>query len=1004
MAAPRVSFGEKDMENGGGDGAADRSRKWSQAPGNIEDLDEYTALQKYISTYRDPKAHDPNAEVAEDDVKQPWYKFGSKKKAAGADPGAVPEEMLEADIKQGISSAEVEQRRKRYGWNEITTEKENLFIKFLGFFTGPVLYVMELAVLLAAGLRSWIDFGVIIGILLLNAVVGWYQEKQAADVVASLKGDIAMKATVVRDGQELDIKARELVPGDIVIIEEGESVPADARLICDYDVPEDFAKYKELREQHALNPEEDPAGSEENEDEGEGVAHQGHSIIATDQSAITGESLAVDKFMGDIVYYTTGCKRGKAYAVCQVSAKYSFVGRTATLVQGAKDQGHFKAIMNHIGTALLVLVMFWILLAWIGGFFRHLKIATPEASSNSLLHYALILFIIGVPVGLPVVTTTTLAVGAAYLAKQQAIVQKLTAIESLAGVDVLCSDKTGTLTANQLSIREPYVAEGEDVNWMMACAALASSHNIKNLDPIDKITILTLKRYPKARDILKDDWKTEKFTPFDPVSKRITTICTLRGDRFTCAKGAPKAVLNLTDCSQETADLFRDKATEFARRGFRSLGVAYQKNNDPWVLLGMLSMFDPPREDTAQTIIEAQQLGVPVKMLTGDAIAIAKETCKMLALGTKVYNSHKLIHGGLTGTAVHDLVERADGFAEVFPEHKYQVVEMLQQRGHLTAMTGDGVNDAPSLKKSDCGIAVEGSSEAAQAAADIVFLAPGLSTIVLAIKQARQIFQRMKAYIQYRIALCLHLEIYLVTSMIIINETIRSELIVFIALFADLATVAVAYDNAHSEQRPVEWQLPKIWIISSVLGVLLAIATWVIRASMYVPNGGVVQNWGNVQEILFLEVALTENWLIFVTRGGKTFPSWQLIIAIGAVDALATLFCVFGWLAGNPYQVPLNNPMSQFTETLNGHTDIVTVVVIWGYSIGVTIVIAIVYYLLNSIPSLADIGRKKRSHHDTQMENIIGHLSKLTLQHETMANGEGRYTIQTKAEEDADDE
>lgn len=552
--------------------------------------------------------------------------------------------------------------------------------------------VMEVAVLIAAGLRDWIDFGVIIGILLLNAAVGWYQEKQAADVVASLKGDIAMKAVVIRQGQEQDIKAREIVPGDIVIIEEGQTVPADARLICDYDTPEDFAKYKELREQHALNPEEDPAGSEEKEgEEGEeGVAHQGHSIIATDQSAITGESLAVDKFMGDVVYYTTGCKRGKAYAVAITSAKYSFVGRTATLVQGAKDQGHFKAIMNSIGTALLVLVMFWVLLSWIGGFYRHLKIATPEKSFNSLLYYVLILFIIGVPVGLPVVTTTTLAVGAAYLAKQQAIVQKLTAIESLAGVDVLCSDKTGTLTANQLSIREPYVAEGEDVNWMMACAALASSHNVKSLDPIDKVTILTLKRYPKARDILKDDWKTEKFTPFDPVSKRITAVCTLRGDRFTCAKGAPKAVLNLTECSKETADHFKDKATEFARRGFRSLGVAYQKNNEPWVLLGMLSMFDPPREDTAQTIVEAQQLGVPVKMLTGDAIAIAKETCKMLALGTKVYNSQKLIHGGLSGTTQHDLVERADGFAEVFPEHKYQVVEMLQQRGHLTAMTGDG--------------------------------------------------------------------------------------------------------------------------------------------------------------------------------------------------------------------------------------------------------------------------------------------------------------------------
>ncbi|SMR54133.1 unnamed protein product [Zymoseptoria tritici ST99CH_1A5] len=1007
MAAPRVSFSDKDLENG--EGGPERSRKWSQAPGNIEDLDEYTALQKYISTYRDPKLaqQDEVANAhAESQKKKPWQFWKKAPKAEDdGDAMVVPEDWLNADIRQGITNSDVESRRKKFGWNEISTDKENLFIKFLTFFTGPILYVMELAVLLAAGLRSWIDFGVIIAILLLNAAVGWYQEKQAADVVASLKGDIAMKATVVRDGQEQDIKARELVPGDIVVIEEGQSVPADSRLICDYEHPEDFEKYKELREQHALNPEEDPAGSEDAEgEEGEGIQHQGHSIIAADQSSITGESLAVDKYMGDTVYYTTGCKRGKAYGVVLTSAKFSFIGRTATLVQGAKDQGHFKAIMNSIGTALLVLVMFWILVAWIGGFFRGINLATPEASSNTLLHYVLILFIIGVPVGLPVVTTTTLAVGAAYLAKQQAIVQKLTAIESLAGVDVLCSDKTGTLTANQLSIREPYVAEGEDVNWMMACAALASSHNIKSLDPIDKVTILTLKRYPKARDILKDDWKTEKFTPFDPVSKRITTICTLRGDRFTCAKGAPKAVLNLTECSKETADMFKDKATEFARRGFRSLGVAYQKNNDPWVLLGMLSMFDPPREDTAQTIIEAQQLGVPVKMLTGDAIAIAKETCKMLALGTKVYNSQKLIHGGLSGTTQHDLVERADGFAEVFPEHKYQVVEMLQQRGHLTAMTGDGVNDAPSLKKADCGIAVEGSSEAAQAAADIVFLAPGLSTIVFAIKTARQIFQRMKAYIQYRIALCLHLEIYLVTSIIIIREVIASELIVFIALFADLATVAIAYDNAHSEQRPVEWQLPKIWIISVILGIELAIATWIARGTFFMPGGGLIQNYGNFEEILFLEIALTENWLIFITRGAQTLPSWQLVGAILGVDILATLFCIFGWLNSSIYQRPLPSPMSTFQQTANGHTDVVTVVVVWMFSIGVMIVIAITYYLLNKIPGLADLGRQNRSLHDTQMENIIGHLSKLALKHERDENGDARWTLATKATDDEDDD
>jgi len=327
---------------------------------------------------------------------------------------------------------------------------------------------------------------------------------------------------------------------------------------------------------------------------------------------------------------------------------------------------------------------------------------------------------------------------------------------------------------------------------------------------------------------------------------------------------------------------------------------------------------------------------------------------------------------------------------------------MLQQRGHLTAMTGDGVNDAPSLKKADCGIAVEGASEAAQAAADIVFLAPGLSTIVDAIKIARQIFQRMKAYIQYRIALCLHLEIYLVTSMVIINETVTTDLVVFLALFADLATIAVAYDNAHYEARPVEWQLPKIWIISVILGVLLALGTWVIRGSMFLPNGGIIENFGSVQEILFLEISLTENWLIFVTRGGKTFPSWQLIGAIFGVDVLATLFCVFGWLSGTP---EISDPATHAKQTLDGHTSIVTVVVIWCYSIGVTIVIALVYYILSSLPWLDNLGRQSRSRQDTQMENILGHLSKLALEHELdETTGRNRFVIASKTSPEEEDD
>ncbi|KAL2845970.1 E1-E2 ATPase-domain-containing protein [Aspergillus pseudodeflectus] len=1010
-APGRISFsGERgDTERGdkserAGERRASRRVSRASTKEDWSNLDEYGKLVKYISTYRERGEEEGEENVEEKRVwYAPWKKRKVRRQVQEKEPGKFPDEWLITDIRQGLPSSEVPIRRRRSGWNELVSEKENPIAKILSYFRGPILYVMELAVLLAAGLEDWVDFGVIIGILCLNAAVGWYQEKQAADVVASLKGDIAMKAHVVRDGQEQEILARELVPGDVIIVSDGQVVPADAKVVCDYKDPNGFEEYKYLLEHGDLSSTSESDIEDEGEAEGKEketerkvpARKRGYPILACDHSAITGESLAVDRYMGGMIYYTTGCKRGKAYAIVQTTAKYSFVGRTASMVQAAQGAGHFEKVMDSIGSSLLILVMAWILAAWIGGFFRHLPIASPR--QQTLLHYTLSLLIIGVPVGLPVVTTTTMAVGAAYLAKKKAIVQKLTAIESLAGVDILCSDKTGTLTANKLSIRDPYVAEGVDIDWLFAVAALASSHNIDSLDPIDKVTILTLRAYPRAREILRRGWVTEKFTPFDPVSKRIVSVVTCDGVRYTCTKGAPKAVLQLTECSKETADLYKAKAQEFAHRGFRSLGVAVQREGEPWTLLGMLPMFDPPREDTAHTIRESQNLGISVKMLTGDALAIAKETCKMLALGTKVYNSDKLIHGGLSGAMALDLVEKADGFAEVFPEHKYQVVQMLQERGHLTAMTGDGVNDAPSLKRADCGIAVEGASEAAQSAADIVFLEPGLSTIIDSIKMARQIFHRMKAYIQYRIALCLHLEIYLVTSMIIINESIRVELIVFLALFADLATVAVAYDNASFELRPVEWQLPKIWFISVLLGILLALGTWVVRGSMFLPSGGIIQNWGSIQEVLFLEVALTENWLIFVTRGMDTWPSIHLVTAILGVDILATIFCLFGWFSNETMPT---NPATSFVETTNGWTDIVTVVRVWGFSLGVEIVIALVYFMLNKFKWLENLGRAKRDKGDLKIENLLGHLSRLTVEYDQPGQPRGKFFLAASKEEE----
>ncbi|KAI0287666.1 plasma-membrane proton-e [Russula brevipes] len=983
--------GQRDVEEGD---LRTEKQRYSTSPqeagsSNDENLeneaDEYTRLLKFIDLETKKEKHRPDedGDGGEDqETRRLWYMPWKKVPVRSTKARQVPQSWLETDMSQGLSQSQIEDRRTRFGYNELESPRVNPILQFVGYFRGPILFVMELAVLLAAGLRDWIDFGVIIGILMLNAFVGWYQEKQAGDIVEQLKAGIAMKATVVRGGNEQEIAAREIVPGDIAVIEEGQTTPADGKIIAGYSDKDRHEAQsileKRRKDQNKVRKgegsNEKPTGKDSNtssekegdeQDDGTKI-DKGPSVLSVDQSAITGESLAVDKYIGDTVYYTTGTKRGKCYIVVTDIAKDTFVGRTASLVGGVSGPGHFQRVMSSIGTTLLVLVILWLLAVWIGGFFRGINIATPR--ENNLLVYTLIFLIIGVPVGLPCVTTTTMAVGAAFLAHRKAIVQKLSAIESLAGVDVLCTDKTGTLTANQLSVHEPWAAEGVDLDWMLTVAVLASSHNVKALDPIDKVTVVTLKDYPNARDNLKAGWVTHKFAPFDPVSKRITAEVEKDGKRYTAAKGAPNAILRLTHPPPEMQEAISQKTQEFARRGFRTLGVACKEDDDEWKFLGLLPMFDPPRSDTAQTIAEAGDLGVRVKMLTGDAVAIAKETCRQLALGTNVYDSERLITGNMSGSDIHDFVESADGFAEVTPEHKYQVVEMLQNRRHLTAMTGDGVNDAPSLKRADCGIAVQGASDAARSAADVVFLDEGLSTIITAIKVARQIFHRMKAYIVYRIALCLHLEIYLTLSMIILNETIRADLIVFIALFADLGTIAIAYDNAPYARTPVEWQLPKIWVISTVLGMLLAGATWILRATMFLDNGGIIQNWGSVQEILFLEVSLTENWLIFVTRGYETWPSWQLVGAILGIDILASIFALFGWISG--------------PDPHNGHTDIVTVVKVWAYSFGVTIVLALVYFLLSQITFLDKLGRKMRGEKNEKHEDFLTNLRRLTLVHE----------------------
>jgi H+-transporting ATPase len=741
----------------------------------------------------------------------------------------------------GLSQAEAQKRLAQYGPNEITEKKTNQILKFLTYFWGPIPWMIEAAVILSGIVQHWLDFFIILLLLCSNAVVGFWEEHQAGNAIAALKAKLAIKAKVRRDGKWVNPKASELVPGDVIRLRLGDIVPADARLLDG-----------------------DP--------------------VEVDQSALTGESLPVTCKPGGAVFSGSILRQGEIDAMVYATGTNTYFGKTAQLVQEAHTVSHFQRAVLKIGDYLIVLAVSLVLLILVVALFRRDPVLTT-------LEFCLVLLVAAIPVAMPTVLSVTMAVGARLLAKKEAIVTRLSAIEELAGVDVLCSDKTGTLTENKLTLGDPFSVNGIAPDQVILWAALASRAEDK--DTIDLAVIGGVKddQALKSNQVLH-------FQPFDPVHKRTeATVKGADGKQFFVAKGAPQVILEMSINAGEVKPAVEKAINEFAARGFRSLGVARADEEGKWKFIGMLPLFDPPREQAKVTIASARQMGVDVKMVTGDQIAIARETSRQLGLGTNILDA-----GALGDTKKQEspqtaeAIENADGFAQVFPEHKFHIVDVLQKRGHIVGMTGDGVNDAPALKKADCGIAVSGATDAARAAASIVLLASGLSVIIDAIKESRRIFQRMNSYAIYRIAETLRVLLFMTLSILVFNfYPVTAVMIVMLALLNDGAILSIAYDNVHYKDKPEAWNMRLVLGVSTMLGVIGVVAAFGL---FYLGERVFHLDRLHIQTLMYLKLSVAGHLTIFLTRTRGPFwsirPARILWIAVLGTQILATLIAVYG--------------------------------------------------------------------------------------------------------------
>jgi len=750
----------------------------------------------------------------------------------------------------GLTDSEAKNRIEKFGYNEIKEERKNPLIELFSRYWGPMPWLLELAIVLSCVLGHYIEAAIIFVLLTINVVIGFAHSSRSQQVLNFLKKRLAVKAKVLREGKWTVKDAREIVPGDIILVGLGDLVPADAKIIS-----------------------------------GE---------LSVDQSALTGESLPVNLHPSDIVYSSSIVTRGEAKCVVVNTGMNTYFGRTAQLVKKAKPKSHQEEIMMavtkymmYFGLAALILTSAYALLLNMGVL--------------SILTFAVIFLMGAIPVALPAVLTIVQAVGAMELAKEGVLVTRLDSIEDAASIDIACLDKTGTITQNKLSVVEVIPFSSYKKEDVALIAALASEEESKDI--IDSTVI----NYAKSLGINLDPYKRVSFTPFNPSIKRSESIVESNGKRFKAVKGAPQIIVNLCKNASavcQEANAMLDKLSE---KGYRTLAVAKSENEDfdSMQFVGLLALADPIRPDSKAMIEEIKKLGIKPIMLTGDNVRIAKEIARQASIGEKIIPISEL--KALNEVDKAKVVETYDGFAEVYPEDKYEIVKLLQSKGHMVGMTGDGVNDAPALKQAEMGIAVSNSTDVAKAAASVVLTEQGVKVIVSAIKISRQIYQRMLTWVINKITKVIQFVALLTIGFFWLHDIILSLLGMTLLIFVnDFVTISLATDNVKHTSNPNKWNIKNITLASLVVGSLM-----VIGGTLTIAIGKIYFNLEEekLQTFTMLTLVFYSQFRVYIVRERRHFwsskPGKGLTISIIATLSGFTLLGIYGIIIPSlqPYYV-----------------------------------------------------------------------------------------------------